>query len=244
MNMTAQELEALIEAESGINAMVEQDGESFVISGLVQTEGEREAVLEAALDAVNDAARLVDNIEVMSVLAENLDGMDVSTAEAGDFPTATEGTEDDEAIEAGDFMDQQILRNAEGAAGPSSISDIDQEFSEGDEVYVPPTDPPSDGADEVIGGFGTTSMDDERVHSSAVAGGHADEAIRDAVLRELREDAATTALEIEVEVYEGVVTLRGTVDDLLDAENAEEVASRLDEVVGVREELTIRSRMD
>jgi osmotically-inducible protein OsmY len=241
MNITAQQLESRIEQESGINAIVEQDGESFVISGLVETEGEHQAVLDAARDAVGNEVELVDDIEVATVLPEVIDDMDLSVGEAGGFPGAAEGTEDDEALEAGDFTDQRILDNAEGAAGPTAAADIDQDFSEGEEVYVPPTDPPSDGAGEVIGGFRLTAMDDERVARSTIIGGSPDEAIREAVLRELREDAATTALEIDVEVYEGIVTLRGSVDDLLDAEAAEEVAARLPEVREVHEELDVRN---
>ena len=241
MNITAQELESRIEEESGINAIVEQDGESFVLSGLVETEGEHQAILEVAREIIEDESKLVDNIEVATVLPEIIDGMDLSTAAAGDFPIATEGTEDDESIEPGDFMDQGLLANPKGAAGPTDVADIDQDYSEGEEVYVPPTDPPSDGADEVIGGFHITSMDPDRVDRTQVVGGPADEAIKDAVIRELREDAATTGLDIEVEVFEGVVTLRGTVEDIIDAESAEEVAGRLSEVRGVREELKVRN---
>lgn len=241
MNITAKDLEARIEAESGINTIVEQDGDNLVLSGLVGTENERQAVLEVARSLVDDESHLVDNLDVTMVLPEVLDGMEVSTADAGDFPTAEPDTEDEEAIEPGDFTDQEILSNAGGAAGPSAISDIDQEFSEGEEVYVPPTDPPSDGAEEVIGGFQTTSMDPEAVVRSRFVGGHADAALHDAVLRELRQDASTTALEIEAVVIEGIVTLRGTVDDILDAENAEAVAERVEGIREVHDELKLRN---
>lgn len=66
-----------------------------------------------------------------------------------------------------------------------------------------------------------------------------DEAIADAIRRELREDAATTALTIDVAVYRGVARLRGTVQDIADAENAEEVAARVPGVLEVREELEV-----
>lgn len=55
---------------------------------------------------------------------------------------------------------------------------------------------------------------------------------------ELREDAATTDLRVDVLVWDGVVRLRGTVPTLEDADNAEAVAAR---VPGVREELEVRS---
>jgi osmotically-inducible protein OsmY len=69
----------------------------------------------------------------------------------------------------------------------------------------------------------------ERSASDAQLG---DEAIEDAVRRELIEDASTTALNIHVRVTGGVVHLSGGVEGLEDAENAESVASR---VPGVRE---------
>ena len=240
MNITAEDLEARIEAESGINTIVEQDGDNLVLSGMVETEGEHQAILDVARSLVDDESHLVDNIEVTTVLPENIDGLEIASLVSSDLAVATPETEDDEAIEAGDFTDQQILGNARGAAGPSDIADIDQEYSEGDEVYVPPTDPPSDGADEVIGGFQTTSMDPEPVDRSEVVGGPADEAIREAVLRELRQDAETTALEIDAHVFEGIVTLRGTVDDILDVESAEDIAARVPGVREVREELKLR----
>ena len=87
------------------------------------------------------------------------------------------------------------------------------------------------------GGFGTTASDDAGLTEEGLGeaeGGHAygDEAIADAVRRELREDAATTDLQIRVAVRNGVVHLHGTVPGLEDADAAEEVASR---VTGVRE---------
>ena len=66
-----------------------------------------------------------------------------------------------------------------------------------------------------------------------------DEAIREAVLRELREDAMTTGLDIDVEVFASRVTLRGTVTDLQEAEAAEEVAARVPGVHEVEELLEI-----
>jgi osmotically-inducible protein OsmY len=82
-------------------------------------------------------------------------------------------------------------------------------------------------------------MESLEVERSALDGRYGDEAIRDAVLRELREDAATTALVLDVQVHKGVVRIRGLVPDLVDAENAEEVASRLPGVVEVIDETKV-----
>ena len=84
-------------------------------------------------------------------------------------------------------------------------------------------------------------LDDDAVSRSKVVGGSTDEAIRDAVLGELRQDAATAALAIEVEVFEGRVELRGTVEDILDVEAAEEVAACVPGVVEVAERLKVRN---
>ena len=78
-----------------------------------------------------------------------------------------------------------------------------------------------------------------RLPSTACPG---DEAIADAIRRELREDSSTTALEITVDVFRGVARLRGKVADLADAENAEAVASMVPGVREVREELKVDER--
>jgi len=75
-------------------------------------------------------------------------------------------------------------------------------------------------------------MDSLEVAPSAEDGMPGDEAIADAIRRELREDAATTDLRIRVVVRQGIVRLLGKVPTLDDADNAESVAAR---VAGVRE---------
>jgi osmotically-inducible protein OsmY len=81
----------------------------------------------------------------------------------------------------------------------------------------------------VLGGFG--SEGDMPVERSS-DGRQGDEALADAVRRELAEDASTTDLAIVVAVRNGVAHLRGQVADLDDADNAESVAAR---VPGIRE---------
>src|ERR687895_781701 len=55
------------------------------------------------------------------------------------------------------------------------------------------------GNPRVLGGFSSSSMESIEVERSS-DGTLGDEAIAEAILRELREDAATTGLQIEVEV--------------------------------------------
>ena len=68
-----------------------------------------------------------------------------------------------------------------------------------------------------------------------------DEALADAVRRELAEDAATADLVIFVAVRNGVAHLRGQVADLDDADNAESVAARVPGIREVVEELDVSS---
>ena len=237
MNPSVEDIRYVLEHEFGlIAALDERDGE-LVVSGMVDTQGEHDAVLEVVSSLAPDK-RVVDDLEILGVLPEEIDGLSLSEAAVGDFPAATPETEDDESLEPGDFTDQDILKDPLHAAGPSGI-DVDTEISEGDEAYVPPTDPVLDSEGEVLGGFQVTSMDSVRVPRSALDDQPGDEAIAETIRRELREDAATTDLDVSVSVERGVVWLRGTVPSLDDDENVEEVAFRVEGVVDVMDKLEI-----
>src|SRR5438093_617312 len=79
---------------------------------------------------------------------------------------------------------------------------------ESGEPFIPPMDPALEldprGKPRILGGFGLSSLDDVAVEESASDQGLGDEALADAVRRELREDATTTALNIDVEVWDRV----------------------------------------
>ena len=117
-------------------------------------------------------------------------------------------------------------------------------FEEDDTAYSPPTDPvvttDMHGNTRVLGGFSSDSMESIEVERSS-DGTLGDEAITEAILRELREDAATTSLQLEVNVVKGVARLRGAVPDMVDAENAEEVAARVPGVTEVIDETKVSS---
>lgn len=115
----------------------------------------------------------------------------------------------------------------------------DEELAEGGEPAFPPTDPVLSPEGRLIGGFAKTSMDSVAVAPSTLDARPGDEAMADAVRRELREDASTTGLLVYVEVRGGVAFLRGRVDGLEDADNAADVASRVRGVRQVVEHLTI-----
>ena len=95
---------------------------------------------------------------------------------------------------------------------------------DGDEVYSPPSDPVvtagPHGETRVLGGFSPDAIEGE-LHSSD--GQIGDEAIADAVRAALRQDAATTDLQVDVEVEAGIVRLLGAVSGMEDADNAEAV---------------------
>ncbi len=128
--------------------------------------------------------------------------------------------------------------------GTPDTSSIDvTEVSE--DVYFPPTDSPvaqgmtEDGSRSTIeGGFeaGSTSTIDV---DQPTSGGVGDEALADTIRRELRQDAATTGLRVEVFVEDGVAHLRGHVADMDDVTSVEEVGGRVPGVAEVVEELEL-----
>lgn len=248
------ELERILEEAALPGLMVDEaDDGRLAINGAVNTEEEHQRALVVARDVAGTA--IDDNIEVLGTMPATIDDVrgridvdtedrDLSEVETGTFDGATEGLRES-SLEAGDFTrDEGSSTDASRASGPTSAVD-DDIVSEGDVVFSPPTDPvmrrnPDTLEDEVVGGFGSSSMDDISVPRSALDGGYGDEAIASAIRRELREDAQTAELGgIEVSVFDGVVTLRGVVPLLEDSDSAEEVASRVPGVVEVRELLDV-----
>jgi osmotically-inducible protein OsmY len=231
-------------ADAGLDLIVEHDEQRLIISGIVSTEAERAAALDIANVVAGDEIAIDDSIEVSGAMPDEAGGVDLSESEVAGFTGATPGLEDPETAMPRDFTDQDTI-DAPALAQPMSMSDdgrpMGEEISraaEDGETYVPPTDPV--GTDtETIGGFARSSMDATEPERSS-DGTFGDEAIREAIMRELREDAATTALEVNVEVIQGVAILTGNVSDILDAESAEEVAGRVNGVVEVRERLDVR----
>lgn len=236
---TIADLERTITDTVGVPVTLERDGGRLVVTAFVSHEEMRDAILDLARDAAG-ALDVEDNIDVTDVLAGETAGLVISDQDLQGGPGGTPGFEE-ESLEAGDFQDQSRdtnLTDGWSASGPTSAMDEDL-VSEGDAVFVPPTDPVGTSR-EVIGGLQLSSMDSIEVARSS-DGTLGDEAIADAIRRELREDSATTALEVDVDVYRGIARLRGLVQDLDDAENAEEVAARVPGVIEVREELDVES---
>ncbi len=182
--------------------------------------------MDIASQAAPDA-RIDNQLEVESVLPTDVNAFQ------GDAPTA-EMAETSASIRAAggdidpDFTDRPGLNDPILASG-ADTSGPDDPGSTG-EVYTPPVDPvvrtDAHGAAHVLGGFSIDSAEDSSVEPSAMDDQPGDEALADAIRRELAEDSATADLEIVVAVRKGVAHLRGQVPDLDDADNAESVAAR------------------
>jgi len=225
-------------AASGLPMVVEVSDGALVVSGVVQTEEARQAVLDIVSATAPDA-RVDDQIDVEAVLPPDIDRF-VSDEVSTEPPRSRREIRAlDEELDP-DFTDQPVLRDPIAASGASSGEEEDVVES-GNEVYSPPDDPvittDAHGEAKILGGFGEDT--EITVERSALDGQRGDEAIADAIRLELREDAATTDLIIVVAVHNGVAHLRGKVSDLEDAENAEAVAARVPGVREVVEELEV-----
>jgi osmotically-inducible protein OsmY len=220
-----------IHAQANLHVAVEETRDRIVLTGLVDS-------AEARAEAIEIAARLApgkaidgDGLEVMATLAAEDSTIDIPAA--GNLGDTVIDVEPEEVKEA-------LLPDFTTSPGESDVEPV---IEDGDEPYFPPTDPvvttDQQGNLEVIGGFSRTADEPQEPAPSAMDGRFGDEAIADAIRRELREDAATTDLRIEVTVLNGVAHLRGTVTDMDDAENAEAVTARVPGVVEVDEDLTV-----
>jgi len=111
---------------------------------------------------------------------------------------------------------------------------------------VPPIDPPvvPGGPDnaEIASGLGLSALDeeyDEDHHDSFLS---ADDEVRARVREAIRADSSTSqyAGRIAISARDGVVTLRGVVDDLVDSDNLLAVAEYVEDVDEVVDELRVR----
>lgn len=125
-----------------------------------------------------------------------------------------------------------------------SAGDATEAVSEA-EPYFPPTDPvvksdrSTDGI-EIVNGFAGTADELDAATANLPGIPRGDDELREAVLAVLHTDAATTDLLLDVDVQEGIVTLRGTVPSLEDVDLAESVAARAPGVEEVQEELEVQ----
>jgi len=226
-------------AGAGIQAAVEVADGTLVLNGIVESEESRQAASDIASQMVDDVP--IDNqLEVETVLPVNVEDF-----QAGEVSAELAESSDDILVAGGDinpdFTDRPGLSDPTEAGGPHGSADED--LASSGEVYTPPIDPvlstDAYGAAHVLGGFEIDSAQDVPVERSALDATPGDEALADAVRRELAEDSATADLTIFVAVRHGVAHLRGQVADLDDADNAESVAARVPGIREVVEELDV-----
>lgn len=239
---SGQDLEAAVSqihdilAEAGIHVAVElRDGTVFV-SGEVDSDENYQAVLDVANAVAGPLGLQVD--DAIDIVPSEPDPAyaSIDTADHGAFAYVNPDLDRDAMLDPG-FEDEPDFVEDIGTSDP-------MEAAAEAIPYFPPTDPvvrPSHDEEdlEIVGGFGATAMDEEMGGASFEY--RPDEEITSHVLEELKQDALTTDLVINVVTRNGVVYLYGAVPTLEDAENAEAVAARVPGVKEVREELVIES---
>ncbi len=227
-------------AQAGLQVVVERSEGGLILSGTVDSEESRQAALDIVTQASPSGTRIDDQLDIEVVLPTGVDDFASQDPSAELADSAEDLLADGSELEP-DFTDEPGFSDPLQAAGAESSDDED--LAESGDVYTPPIDPvvttDAHGAAHVLGGFGLDAEDDLTVERSAEDRSPGDEALAEAIRRELAEDSATTDLNIVVFVRHGVAHLRGEVADLDDADNAESVAARVPGVREVREELDV-----
>jgi hypothetical protein len=148
----AEEVQRRLHESAELHIAVEEDEAKLVLTGTVADEQERRRPSRSWGEL---APRVVieDNLELARATRRNHGHAGSLAApavgervEQGDEPQS----EADE-LEPGDFTAQDTVQFGDAAAGPTSAFEED-EASEGDEVFVPATDPVGTGR-EVVGGL-------------------------------------------------------------------------------------------
>jgi len=224
--MQRQELSAMIEQrlrdEAGVHVAVRLEQSQITLEGLVQSPEASQAAKDLAAD-ITVGYQIENHIEIIDARPD-----ESRTVRIGEAESETDGVRD-------------WMRTADA---PAHVNDAEDASGESGEPFVPPMDPVltlnTRGQAEILGGFALSALDDVSVEPSTFEVALGDEAIADAVRRELREDAATTALAIEVEVCDRVAHLRGVVAGPEDVDAAEAVAARVPGVAEIADDLEIR----
>lgn len=227
-----------------INVATAVRGNVLYLSGEVDSPRNHQAALDVARAMADGAGLTVD--DSIGVLDDDDAGEEPATPadESGDFAYQDPDTVAYEGLDASDDKDEEGEQLTLDPNFAGDVGTTDPEVSVAEAVpYFPPTDPvvrvDRDDAEglEVVGGFDATSMDDLSASDGLTVPGDAD--ITEAVMRELREDALTTDMVLQADTRDGVVYLRGTVETMEDAENAEAVARRVEGVRDVDEQLKV-----
>lgn len=223
------------------NVVVGIDKGAVYLSGRVPSAADKQ-MAQAIAVKLSDGMAVENDLEVERVLSEDRSAVASPDLGEGDFFSEVTGPEEMVGAINPEFTGQPLDTNVLDAED-SGVAD--QQPREADPTFFAPTDPvitfDEVGNLEVDNGFSPSSMTDVSIDPSTLDNTPGDEALVTAIQEELRQDALTTALSIDVVVENGVAHLRGTVPDLEDAENVEAVAARVPGVLSVSEELNLAS---
>lgn len=239
----AQRIEQQLRSQMDFDGVVAvgEDGAVY-LSGRVPSQRDRQQAQLVARE-LSGGAPVEDDLVVERVLPEDRGAYAAQDLVQKQQAKSVTGTLGPEADLNPLFMGQPLETNDLNVIGSDAVDDDPD--AEPDPVFFAPTDPvvrgDALGQLEVLGGFEPTSMSNLDVAPSVSDNQPGDAALLDAVVRELREDATTTALAIRVVVVDGVAHLRGHVADLEDAENAAAVAGGVPGIRDVIDELDVQS---
>ncbi len=226
-------LNEMLEA-AGIFLVTELRDGLLMLSGEVDSVENRQAALDVATALAEPRGiRVDDSIDILPDSPDTAFEDDTADGSSA-FRYIDPDRDDDNRVDAGFESEPDFT---------GDIGTTDSEEAAAEAIpYFPPTDPVIRQTDdretlEVVGGFSATSMDDQV--GGASFDDRNDDDLNQAVMRELAEDSLTIDLDVQAATVNGVVVLRGVVDTLEDAENAEAVASRVPGVKEVREEITV-----
>lgn len=240
----AARIDRLLRDEAGIYAAIHVSDGIVHLDGLVESAEQRDAATDLAIGFLG-----IDNVQNdLEVEEFGTPGVGARSDEATYAEVSYEMLEGDWAKRPGplDELAEPDFNETIPIAGGDMTRDPLIAMEEGI-PYVPPTDPvvrPSRDAQliAIVGGFGMASDDAYPDITATTALGEAppgDDDLSERVIEALLADAATTDLEIDVAVRNGIVYLRGAVRTTDDAALAEEVADRVPGVREVVEELTV-----
>lgn len=236
-------LQRQLPPERDLRITAAETDDAILLSGIVPSEEDRIEAGRAAA-AIAPGKRVENLLEVERILPDDQVRRwddNVNMEPLFDEAGGAQSYDPDNPDSA--FTGQPLNTDTLQAEDAGVEEDFEGGHTEPDPTFYPPTDPVitanEQGNIDVLGGFSAGSMADLGVNPSVEDNTPGDEALVTAIQQELREDALTTDLRIDVVVERGVAHLRGTVPALEDAENAEEVANRVPGIREVIEELDV-----
>lgn len=245
----AESIQRRLRDEVGRQIVVAITGNTVLLSGPVENEEHRQRAATIAREMA-PGLRVDNGLEARRMIAEDIEdtvGVNDDELDSPELNDINPADAPDELLVSDvgdeDLHEEPLETNELDVVDPTTYDEEDP--VEPDPAYFAPTDPVIGSDDQgntaIVGGWDPTSMSSQEIAPSAEDNQPGDEALADAIRQELREDATTTTLRIDVQVERGVARLRGRVPDLIDAENAESVAGRVPGVRDVIEDLDVAS---